>query len=246
MRDEFGISCTENNSMKNFRYALWFKPVIFILLMLVSSAAPYAEEKFLSPETQYAQDQLKNAQESTGYADSEIDNLHRRISSIIPMLDGIISDDGGERKVRVLINSGQSFRVTGEQYVVEGVADIFIRSDNTLEKVVLIYERANSVGNAYLVERRELLNPTPAFYDDGKIDTNDDIVLTFYRSTKPGEDFKEAGQVEFNEIDRHRNRKEILRTYKEYLRKTILSLDKMLADRDTAERDKIKYMLEFE
>ena len=206
----------------------------------------YAQENTFSPEVQYAQDKLMDARSSTGYADSEIDELHRRIGEILPQLDGIVETNGKDRKVRLAITSGQSYRLTGEQYIISGYADVYIRQDNSLEKVVLIYERLNAVGSTYLAEKRELFNPTPNYYDNGQIDTNDDLTLIYSESTGPDKDFDQKAEIKFSDIDRHRNRTEILRTYKQYLRKTINALDAMLRNRDTSQRAQIKYMLEFE
>lgn len=221
---------------------LFFTGISLTLIFSIS----HAQESPFSPEVQYAQDKLIEARSSTGYGDAEIDDLHRRIGEILPKLNNIITNNGQERKVRLAITSGQSYRLTGEQYIITGYADVYIRPDNTLEKVVLIYERLNAIGNTYLAEKRELLNPTPNYHTNGQIDANDDLILVYSESKGPNEKFKQLAEIKFDNIDRHRNRTQILRAYKQYLRKTITALDTILRNRETSKRAQIKYMLEFE
>lgn len=220
---------------------LYLKYLIALLALAWGFHAAFTAGR-LTPEAALAQQQLEDAIAQVGYGDSEIDELHRKISALVPRLsqtEGMIQDG----KIQLTLRSGQSIKVTGENYIVNGVSELFVAGDS-LEKIVMTFERTNTMGDLFRVEKREMTNPTPGFGDE--LDTNEDIAIVYYEMTDPEQGFVKVSEALFQEILLHEIKTSVLRTYKQYLRVTLSALEQKISDREKEESARTLEMIEFE
>ncbi len=218
---------------------------LFVLLLALSFAgtALYAMGK-LTPEMAFAQAKLEDAIAETGYADAEVDELHKKISLLLPQVTQAIEQDAQGNKIRLHLRSGRSMKTTGENYIVNGYADLYVGDSTPLERVVLTYERTNTVGNLFRVEKREMINPTPNY--NGGLDSNEDITIVYYEMTDPDLGFQRISETTFREIALHEIKTTTLRTYKQYLRVALNALELKITDKAHEEAAKTLEMIEFE
>jgi len=198
----------------------------------------------LPRELAYAQEMLIKAFVESGYGDVEVDDLHKKIESMLPLLNEEMKIVSDTNKVVLNVGSGESFRVSGERYIFTGVAEIY-KTGNKLDKIVLIYERLNANSDYYKMEKRILTNSTP-LYVDGSVDKNDDLMIAYEEKTSVNGDYKPVSEYNFPNIDMHEFKMQLFNSYKQYLRKTAASLDESIQSYNTRKRFNIIKIAEFQ
>lgn len=222
------------------------KKIIFLSLFLLLFSGLRTEPD-LSPAVKAVQEDLVQHYEDIGYGDYEIDLLHRKIGLLLPKLSNFIeTDENGEKFVKITVTMGQSKRTTGENYLINGYARLYPGAENTLKKLEVTYLRQNTVGDKFQVEKRVLINPTPNFLGNNKVDSNMDISLSLYLTQKTDNDFKLIREVTFKDIDLHHRKKRLLDSYKQYLRKTLKALERQIRFIELSDATEFLFMLEFE
>jgi len=216
---------------------------IFISLFMFFPFYIAALDK-LPRELAYAQEMLIKAYVESGYGDAEVDDLHKKIESMLPLLNDEMKIVSDSNKIVLNVGSGESFRVTGERYIFTGIAEIY-KTGNKLDKIVLIYERLNADSDYYKMEKRILTNSTP-LYVDGSIDKNDDLMIAYEEKTSVNGDYKPVSEYNFSNIDMHEFRMQLFNSYKQYLRKTAASLDESIQSYNTRKRFNIIKIAEFQ
>ena len=187
--------------------------------------------------------------EETGYADIEFDNIHRKITKLLPRLQKLIEkDEKGNFYFKIPIAFGESIKGVGERYIYNGEALLYTnRNGTTLNRVIFSFWRASPVGHVYKEEKRELINPTPRFDPEGKkIDSNTDWILVYYEREDEKAPFVEKWRTIFKDIPFFDKKKALLETYKKYLRKTLFYLTRKVADEDLKLRRNISHFMDFE
>ena len=170
-------------------------------------APPDANIDFNDPQVIAQQEEQKKRADDSGYADIEIDNLHREIAMLAPKAAPRMTkeQDGG---LSLEVASGESIKTISLRYLYNGRIVLYPTGDAKapkLTKIKLVFERTNPFGKEYKREKREVLNSTPLFFDnpeqkegaarvEPKVDRNDDMVLTYYES-----EFDARGQETFKE-----------------------------------------------
>jgi hypothetical protein len=126
-----------------------------------------------------------------------------------------------------------------------------------LSKVKLVFERTNPFGKEYKREKREVLNPTPLFYDnpeqkegqqsEPKVDRNDDMQLIYYESEfdeRQQETFREKEKVELKTIVFYEKKMDFVETYKKYLRRTAKSLRYTVESIEISQKKRLRDLLQ--
>jgi hypothetical protein len=217
-------------------------------------------QKIIDPQIIAQQEEQKKKADDTGYADIEIDNLHRDIAALAMKAAPRMKkeSDGG---LSLEIASGESIKTISERYLYNGVIILYPTGDAkspTLSKVKLVFERTNPFGREYKRERREVVNPTPSFFDspeqkengqkaDPKVDRNDDIVVTYYESEyddRQNETFKEKEKIELKTIPFYDKKVDFVETYKKYLRRTQKSLRYTVESIEITQKKKLRDLFE--
>jgi hypothetical protein len=196
-------------------------------------------QKIIDPQIIAQQEEQKKRAEESGYADIEIDNLHREIAMLAPKAAPRMkkTEDGG---LALEIASGESIKTISERYLYNGIIVVYPAGDEKsprLGKVRLVFERTNPFGREYKREKREVLNPTPLFFDnpeqkegqksEPKVDRNDDMQLVYFESEfdeRQQETFREKEKVDLKTIPFYEKKMDFVEMYKKYLRRTAKSL----------------------
>ena len=224
-------------------------------------------QKIIDPQILAQQEEQKKKADDTGYADIEIDNLHRDIAtSVRRILDYEATDrtrlkkesDGG---VSLEIASGESIKTISLRYLYNGTIILYPAGDAKapkLSKVKLVFERTNPFGKEYKREKREVTNPTPSFFDnppekegqlraEPKVDRNDDIQVIYFESqfdARGAETFKEMQKVELKTIPFYEKKIDFVETYKKYLRRTAKALRFTLESMEITQKKKLRDLFE--
>lgn len=242
------------------------KLIIAGTLVLAVCSVLWAQ-KIIDPQILAQQEEQKKKADDTGYADIEIDNLHRDIAtSVRRILDYEATDrtrmkkesDGG---VSLEIASGESIKTISLRYLYNGTIILYPSGDAKapkLAKVKLIFERTNPFGKEYKREKREVTNPTPSFFDnppekegqqraEPKVDRNDDIQVVYFESqydSRGVESFKEMQKVELKTIPFYEKKIDFVETYKKYLRRTAKALRFTLESMEISQKKKLRDLFE--
>jgi hypothetical protein len=232
--------------------------IISSLLVLVLGGLLWGQ-KIIDPQVIAQQEEQRRRAEETGYADIEIDNLHREIAMLAPKAAQRMkkTEDGG---LALEIASGESIKTISERYLYNGMIVIYPAGDEKspkLSKVKLVFERTNPFGKEYKREKREVLNPTPLFYDnpeqkegqqsEPKVDRNDDMQLIYYESEfdeRQQETFREKEKVELKTIVFYEKKMDFVETYKKYLRRTAKSLRYTVESIEISQKKRLRDLLQ--
>lgn len=217
-------------------------------------------QKIIDPQILAQQEEQRKRADDSGYADIEIDNLHREIALLAPQAAPRMKkeSDGG---LLLEIASGESIKTISERYLYNGVIVLYPTGDAKapkLTKVRMVFERTNPFGKEYKREKREVLNPTPLFFDnpeqkdpnqkiEPKVDRNDDMLLTYFESefdARQQESFKEKEKVELKTIPYYDKKVDFVETYKKYLRRTAKSLRFTVESIDISRKKKLRDLFE--
>ena len=225
------------------------KRIHFIIIATLSGLISLiSAQAGLTPAMQTIQNDLIKYYETTGYGDYELDLVHKKIALLLPKLkDRIEKDSAGEERIKLEITTGESVHGNGDQYLVHGYAYLYPGAEEgKLKKIVMEYIRTSANGATYKNEKRELINPTPDFLGENKVDSNNDIILTLSTAVNGKGEFKKIRETTFASIDRHDRKVKLLQAYKNYLRRTIQALELNITDIELAKVTELMYMLEFE
>jgi len=225
-----------------------YKTSIIMLPLALGAILSIEANPRLTPEQQKIQDTLVESIEQNGYVDAELDSLHKRIGALLSKSKDLITkDEAGNEVYAIEVYNGESFRLTGEHYIVSGNVLLYPEGEDKLSKVVFSYERQNIIGNNYKVEKRVLTNPSPTFYDDnGVIDRNDDMIVQYFEMIDPNTGFEQKGEMQFGSINSHKNKMIMFRAYKAYLRKVEVALLRHIRKIEVREAAELLFMLQFE
>ncbi len=223
-----------------------------LALLLLISGALVAQE-IVDPEILAAQkDQQKKAEEA-GYADIEIDHIHKDLATLTTALKGRLKraevNNGGEQPdIYFQIAAGESIKAISERYVYDGYIKIYLAGENKIGKIEFQFTRTNPLGATYKEERRILVNPSPNFSDNlpNQIDRNDDMTITYFEKTKPEAGFEKIYETNVKDIPFFDKRVRLVETYKKYIRRARYTMTNKSKDLNLSERVKIQHMLEFE
>jgi len=200
----------------------------------------------LKPEIKIQQVELQKAIENKGYADKEIDTLHKQIQGMLSGLEDVTKNGtNGEKVIELTIDSGETMLWNGDMYTYLGKAYIFVSPDKKLQKIYITIDRFKNGGATFFIERRELRNPTPGVPEEG-IDPNNDMVVVYFEKDYRAKDFSEMGRYTMTEIDRYKNRVGLIKIYKQYMRKTVRSLNLKFVRDKASKRAKMLHMVDFE
>lgn len=217
-------------------------------------------QKIIDPQVLAQQEEQRKRADDTGYADIEIDNLHREIAILLPKAAPRMkkAGDGG---LALEIASGESVKTISERYLYNGTIILYPDGDAKapkLKQVKLVFERTNPFGKEYKREKREVTNPTPLFFDNAqskdpkqtnetKVDRNDDIQVIYFESeydARQQETFKEKEKVELKTIPYYDKKVDFVETYKKYLRRTAKSLRFTVESIDITQKKKLRDLFE--
>lgn len=233
--------------------------IISALLVAAICSVIWAQ-KIIDPQVLAQQEEQKKRADESGYGDIEIDNLHREIAMLAPRAAPRMKkdQDGG---LSLEIASGESIKTISERYLYNGVIILYPTGEGQnakLSKVRLVFERNNPFGKAYKREKREVVNPTPNFFDnpeakegqqkaEPKVDRNDDILVTYFESEfdeRQNETFKEKEKVELKTIPFYDKKVDFVETYKKYLRRTVKSLRFTVESIEITQKKKLRDLFE--
>lgn len=214
------------------------------------------------PQVIAQREKMQKKAEETGYADIEIDNLHKKITTLLPKLNSVVKKDEEkkENKIIIPIASGESVKSISKRYLYDGYLYLYLNSENTqLEKVIIRFTRMMPLGQSFKEERRELINPSPQFYEDDKIDGNDDLSIIYYEFTLKKEEmnnyihakeigtnddqFEEADRIVLKDIPYFDKKIAMVETYKTWLRKATKKLERKVTDIEMHNRVKIQHIM---
>lgn len=235
---------------------------ILILFSLTGITTSLLVKQVEDPQVIAQREKMQKKAEETGYADIEIDNLHKKITTLLPKLESIIKKDE-EKKENIIvipIASGESVKSISKRYLYDGLMYLYTNADNTqLEKIVIRFTRMMPLGQKFKEERRELINPTPKFHEDNKIDGNDDLSIIYYEFTLNKEkmdsyikekeigtkdsEFKEIDRIVLKEIPYFDKRISLVETYKKWLRKATRKLESKVTDIEMHNRVQIQHIM---
>ncbi|MBS0619435.1 MAG: hypothetical protein JSR44_14705 [Spirochaetes bacterium] len=252
-----------------------FKRKTFLIPALVLAIAVGGllwGQKIIDPQILAQQEEQKKKADDSGYGDIEIDNLHRELAASLrrildllavhpmpPERQPIVKEaDGG---YNLPIASGESIKTISLRYLYNGNIILYPSGDAKspkLAKVKLVFERTNPFGKEYKREKREVVNPTPLFFDnpeaknaqsrgDLKVDRNDDIVLTYFESAfdaRQVESFKEKEKIELKTIPFYEKKLDFVETYKKYLRRTAKRLQLTMEAIEINQKKKLRDLFE--
>jgi hypothetical protein len=230
------------------------KKLSFVVLSVITCAVfficPVADIKAqagLTPAAQTMQNELMKNFEITGYGDYELDLIHQKIGLLVPKLKNRMEKDAsGEERLKLEVTAGETIHSNGDHYLVYGYAYIYPGEPGKLKKIVMEYIRQTASGASYKREKRELINPSPVFNGENMVDSNNDIVLSYYSAGGEKEDYKKIRETVFSKIDRHDRKIKLILAYKNYLRKTLHSLELNITNIELANVMELLNMLEFE
>jgi len=227
-------------------------------------------QKIIDPQVIQQQEEQKRKADESGYGDIEIDNLHREIAALLPKAAPRMKkgEDGG---YSLEIASGESIKTISLRYLYNGVIVLYPAGEGNppkLSKVKLVFDRTNPFGKEYKREKREVLNPTPTYYDENqgqdpnakpspnpnpgqkgepKVDRNDDMILTYFESEiddRGVETYKEKEKVELKTITFYEKKVDFVETYKKYLRRTAKSLRFTVESIEISQKKKLRDLFE--
>jgi len=236
-------------------------------LVIIAVCGVLWAQKIIDPQILAQQEEQKKKADDSGYADIEIDNLHREVAqSVRRILDLSATDrprlkkeaDGG---YSLEIASGESIKTISLRYLYNGTIILYPSGDAkkpSLSKIKLVFERTNPFGKEYKREKREVLNPTPLFFDnpeqkdpgqraEPKVDRNDDMVLTYFESEfdqRGQESFKEKEKIELKTIPFYEKKFDFVETYKKYLRRTAKTLRFTVESIEISQKKKLRDLFE--
>ncbi len=242
------------------------KLIIAGTLVLAVCSVLWAQ-KIIDPQILAQQEEQKKKADDTGYADIEIDNLHRDIASSVRRildlepLDRQRMKKEAEGGVSLEIASGESIKTISLRYLYNGTIILYPTGDAKapkLAKIKLVFERTNPFGKEYKREKREVTNPTPVFFDnpeqkegqqrvEPKVDRNDDIQVIYFESqfdARGVESFKEMQKVELKTIPFYEKKVDFVETYKKYLRRTAKALRFTLESMEISQKKKLRDLFE--
>jgi len=232
---------------------------ILIGLALVGVFGVLWAQKIIDPQVLAQQEEQRKRADDSGYADIEIDNLHREIAMLAPQAaPRMKKEDGG---LSLEIASGESVKTISERYIYNGKIILYTEGDTKapkLKQVKLVFERTNPFGKEYKREKREVLNRTPWFFDnpeskdpkqkaEPKVDRNDDIEVVYFESEfdeRLQETYKEKEKVELKTIPYYDKKVDFVETYKKYLRRTAKSLRFTVDSIDISRKKKLRDLFE--
>ncbi len=236
------------------------KLLIFASLAITGVCGVLWAQKIIDPQVIAQQEEQKKKADDSGYADIEIDNLHREIAMLAPRAAPRMTkdQDGG---LSLEVASGESIKTISLRYLYNGRIILYPSGDTKapkLTKIKLVFERTNPFGKEYKREKREVLNATPLFFDnpeqkegaqrvEPKVDRNDDIVVTYFESefdARGQETFKEKEKVELKTIPFYEKKIDFVETYKKYLRRTAKSLRFTVESIEITQKKKLRDLFE--
>jgi len=217
------------------------------------------------PQIIAQREKMQQKAEETGYGDIEIDNLHRRVADLLPKLGEIVTQnkDKNENVLILPIAYGESVKSISERYLYDGYMYLYTDSEKKkLEKVVIRFTRMMPLGFEFKEERRDMINPTPVFHEDSKIDSNDDISIIYYEFTLTDEQLadKESPRTQSDDENRFKERDKILlkelpffdkkialvETYKTWLRRATTKLERKVVDLEMKERVRVQHIMDLQ
>ena len=162
--------------------------ILFIFLAMTQTGA---KPNFMTLEEQRIQRQVETARKS-GFADFEIDNLHREISKNLLAIKAIndkgldkqsaryltdipndnipdlfLKDSGGKPYLEMEIAHGESFSSYPRTFLYQSKVYLYPSADlKSIEKIILQFKRTNSSGSLFIREMRRVINETPKFTDE--------------------------------------------------------------------------------
>lgn len=216
-------------------------------------------QKIIDPQVIAQQEEQKKRAEDTGYADIEIDNLHRELAELVikaaPRMKK--TDDGG---LTLEIASGESIKTISERYLYNGDIVLYPVGEGKnakLSKVQLVFERTNPFGKEYKREKRVVTNPTPDYFDnppesegktsEPKVDRNDDMTIVYFESefdARQQETFKEKEKIEIKTIPFYDKKMDFVEMYKKYLRRTVKALQYTVESIEISKKKKLHDLFE--
>ena len=192
----------------------------------------------------------KKETEKSGFANAEVDYLHRSIEKRLPFLAKKLEQDNqGEYYHLIPVASGESIKTISSRYLYNGDARFYTDQESKrLKKVVLSFVRLNPLGQVYLEEKREIINETPFFYPDPKtLDRNDDIILIYFeKGSWERSTFEEKYRYSLKNMRYFDKKIHLLNAYIQYLRRALKIINKEIYALELSERKKIQYTLEFQ
>ncbi len=256
--------------------------LLSILLSLLVGGSLVAQKmnygKIVDPQVIAQRELQKKQAEKTGFGDIEIDLLHRSIKASLPQLmtseylenrDEFIKQQSGVYVFTLPIANGESIKSISERYIYNGEVSLYTDAEGkNLDLVKITFRRLNPFGNRFMEEKREIENPTPTYFDDGKIDRNDDIKLIYYDTAPPKDkwgfdvedpndkdfstafklksdvNFKKKFEIDLKSVPFFDKRLKIMETYKKYLRRTDKRVKKKLYDLELKQRVQLGRMLD--
>jgi len=221
---------------------------ILSLAFLAGIGSAVKAQAGLTPAAQTMQNELIKNFETTGYGDYEIDLIHKKIALLVgKMTNQMEKDDKGEQCLKLEVTAGESLHPNGSRFIIHGYAYLYPSGEpGKLGKIVMEYIKQNASGAKFRREKRILVNPTPYFIGENSVDSNNDIQLTYFSVDNDKEDFKKIRDITFSEMDRHDRKKMLIGAYKNYLRKTLHSLEWNITSIELSKVSELLYMLEFE
>ncbi|GAF67304.1 unnamed protein product, partial [marine sediment metagenome] len=208
------------------------------------------------------QEAMRKKAVESGYADIEIDALHKKIKNLLPKLKilekslkipqekslFISSGEQNGYKIILQIAFGESIKSISERYIYDGKAILYTDAEGTvLNKVEFRFLRINPLGYSFKEEGRSLVNPTPNFFEDNQqIDKNEDLILEYFERTNPDEGFVKKHETTISDIIFIDKRLKLLETYRKFLRRTKKMIKRKVYDFDLQDRVRVQYMLEFQ
>ncbi len=217
------------------------------------------------PQIIAQREKMQQKAEETGYGDIEIDNLHRRVAYLLPRLTGLFTENK-EKNENVLILPiayGESVKSISLRYLYDGYMYLYTDSEKKkLEKVVIRFTRMMPLGFEFKEERRDMINPTPLYHEDNKIDSNDDISIIYYEYTLSEEQmagrenpqvqnndenrFKEADKIILKELPFFDKKISLVETYKTWLRRATTRLERKVVDLEMKERVRVQHIMDMQ
>ncbi|MDH5719209.1 MAG: hypothetical protein OEZ13_01180 [Spirochaetia bacterium] len=222
------------------------KKLMFIIFLILFSANYIQAEYILDSNAKdFLEEKIKKAEDS-GYADVEFDILHKKITDLLPKLSDFIIDDKKEnaKKIIIPIAFGETFKSPEERYLFNGELHLYISGGNKISKLKIVYTRVNPIGDIYLSEKREIVNPTPSFYNDDKLDSNDDITLVYHEKDANTDDYVKLDEITLKEIPFFEKKMSIMTSYKKYLYKAYRAFIYKLNLIELNKKTKIRHLLD--
>lgn len=183
--------------------------------------------------------------EKQGFADVEIDYLHRDIAAmyfiILPDLKG---DHGfsvtlNDNKMVLPLSFGEIFKGLSDRYLYSAETHLEVDPETKSLKTVMVrFDRTAATGTRFIEERRDLTNPTPLYAKDldttEEFNTNTDLFLEYFEQKKPKGSFEKIATLTFEEVGMFDKKEKMKNQYKTYLRQTLITMQnlKQIIDRN--------------